>query len=53
MAPLVADVVVPVPKEEPGEDPRFHRIVGDRLLPLGIEAVTLGERERAVFGVDG
>ena len=53
MAAFVADVVVPVPKEEAGEDPRFHRIVGDRLLPLGIEAVTLGEGERAVFGMNG
>ena len=53
MTALVADILVPMAEEETGENPRLHRILGDRLLALRVEAVTLSEGERAVFGMDG
>ena len=53
MAALVADILVPMAVEETGENPRLHRILGDRLLPFRVETVALGEGERAVFGMDG
>jgi hypothetical protein len=49
---LVADVLVPVAEEQPGEGPGLDRIVGDRLVAGGVEPVALGEREGAVFGMN-